>query len=702
MRAMFSRLPVVVKVRLRNLFRPHATQYVLTSADHVVMQILARAKIRAREDSIWPNHGEPIDWTPEPFIRHLAEYWLDPEGIPNVLQYDLVSVDFWDTMFARCRPAEGVKKASSLRTSFLIWSHSGFRQKRIHAEQIHNVRLRIEGKISSRFQEVQLKDVMDEFGRLYCLSASELEWLHQAEIEDEIRHSSPIKAVCEFLDFHTLWVVSDFYIGSEGVARIMQGHGFNVERTRILVSSDHGKTKRSNGDLFRLLPNFGLQKWVHVGDNPSADGARVVGLGGTALQVTKVVANSWNSHEAPLEKLAGDLADHLGQNEAGSMLVHGASLAYGLITWAIEIASLEGLEHIVYLSREGATLHKAHQIISQYVSDSGGPSVTSMHLPVSRASVFGPSNADNLGDAMATLALQYPRMTGAALAATLGLPGRIANKVKNQLGSMREIPTDDIIHRLDSDLSADINEYLSHQRELITVLLHERGINPESSLLCDLGWRGTIQDSLGKILGREFSGAYLGLRMPLEERRLTSKRGFLFDELNGKEPPDFLNFVGHLERFFTTEDSQVVAFRNTTEGVDVVKSQTVDGPSTSRRALMESNWSRAVEEVAKCWLSVGVFGAETAPMARQILMDWTLNPNSLQASCWFDETHDDSFGVGKQCNQAPPKPNQAWLGPGRVREISRSVQLALWPTGYLNWSPVRSFMNEGVAFDVEK
>jgi hypothetical protein len=603
-----------------------------------------------------------------------------------------LSFDIWDTLIGRIYPAEAVKRRSALITSFREWEARKFEGPRISAEEIHERRLRIESKAVRDFGEAELSKVHNEINKELGLNPEER--FHLQEIEHEIKITEGLPNALAFINKiykdspENTHLISDFYVTGSGLSAITASNGIPVKN--IYSSADYGQTKRDRGLLFTsIIPGEARTEWLHVGDNRHSDGT-MAELHGIASQiVTRTKTTSWNGHDLDLNMLVDDLAEQFKLNDAGLYLMHKMCLAYSVITFAIEKATELQLKKIAYVSREGETLSNLHtQLIEMGILEHL-PELEVIHLPFGRAAVFGPSYGRNLEAALKTVSYQYPIMDSRALSETLALSKTLDDKIKIKLGPLKKYRTSSIIGHLGVDLASEISDFLNNQKVLLEGFLNEQGIDPSNTLISDLGWRGTIQDSLSRIASREFHGAYLAAMRPFSPSEYTKKYGLIKDEFHAIDRKVDLNFIGPIERSYISSNWQTLRINKNSQGeygLDLAPDP--DGPSSWRNDLESTYSVEFLQKASETMFNLGLFGRETAEFAASVVSNWLEKPTAAHASVWFDEAHKEGFGVGQEAHYSNILPNPSWIGPYRMRAIKSAVQWSRWPQGYSKWLPI--------------
>lgn len=623
------------------------------------------------------GESEPSDSTPISPSPKIADYQVDRFSAANSL-----TVDFWDTLVGRLRPAESVKRSTALRTAFLAWEKAEYRGQRLGALPLHNARLKSEDKQVVGSGEaraiVSIRDSLPD-----SLGEEQAHQLLALEVSDETKFSRPLTEVIESLPEEVFAIISDHYLDAASLLEIKNALVPQLDVGRFLVSSDHQKTKRNKGELYSLL-ELDTTEWVHVGDSDS-DIVFPKQLGGKAARVRKTPVSSWNEHVATDYDLGVDLPKHLGLDHSeGVFLADLCSVVFGLATFAQEKTVELGLENIAFLSREGQTLQAGHSVIRPLVKAWGGPEISSVSLSVSRASVVGASYDGSVEAVLGEIQGQYGLMHPDAFVSTLGLPETMSNDFLSHFRPLERLTVERIWNRIPGVQRREISDYLREQNLLLSKYLEQNNVSPEKTLLCDVGWKGTIHTGLSRLFDKDFRGVYLGLRMAKWNQRGMS--GLVFDETKGQRAPDYFGFVGHLERALTFEPSPVLRYGEDEDTrVFAVRKSETDGPSKQRQKLFEVHFESALESVSNTILSAGLYGIETRDFLLGVIERWTRTPSSFQARAWFDEVHSEEFGVGVRKPYASIIPDENWRGHGKFRHVGEGLQKALWGEGYAKW-----------------
>ena len=693
-------------------------------------QVLASAARRPADDEVLVDvviHGADGEQRSVPYSM-LAD-----------LDADLVTFDLWDTILTRSRPADASKLATARRIRLALGL--GPDQGPSTWELLRR-RVAIEAEIAGPDNgEYLLGDVLARllpevadparFGDRGDLAAL-ADHLRRAELEDEMASTAPIAdtvAVMEKLlsrgDGTRVAVLSDFYLSGDDLGELLAYHGLSDDRLEVVSSADLDLSKHAGGALFGWSrERYGVDpaRHLHVGDNPHADVAMQTATGGTAVHLV----HGRRRHAGPgqldettmadtLAALTAELdgAGELRCREAGlrprpeDRIVRAAwrtaLLPVALVAAAIEDASARDLDRIHYLSREGRFLARIHDEVAPILAPHRAPAA--VHLAVSRRSTFGPSLSGISADSLMDLWRMYSRQTPRGLLVSLGAEAEaFADEVRRAGLALDE--TIDGIH-LDQRVRAlldqpSVNERLvalnaTRREALLDYLGRNTDLGLDQWLVVDVGWRGTVQDNLARLLpGTGFVGWYLALFPFLNPQGDNCAKFAIGPDGNDGEEFAFMEPPAAVERPWTPAEPSVVDYRmdGSAGSVPVLDEEALDDGARRSIAQYQDAVVEAAPMVAR-WIVANGAGTDVLrPLIRQALDEYYRNPEPGIADLWFDSAHDDTFGVLNVTSFGKDRPGRHWLadgtGPGFLRHVEHAADSSLWPAGYRRWQPVQA------------
>ncbi|MBM3657956.1 MAG: hypothetical protein FJW95_00400 [Actinobacteria bacterium] len=642
---------------------------------------------------------------------------------------DLVTIDLWGTMVTRRRPADAAKLATARR---MLLAHRGRLPAGTSPWSLLDQRVEVEAKISaaSDHGEYHLVDVLtqvlvDALGLGADAARPLAESFAADEIADEVACTDPVEALVAFLDRvqtraepPRVAVVSDYSIGEDGLRRVLAACGFPASLP-LYVSCDRGASKRLDGALFEVVrSDLGVEagRHLHLGDNPWSDGQAQVATGGWAA----VVELSASPHPGPgsLDPAhLGELVDSLRRDlrafvpvlvppsddprvvRAAQAGVLSSFMPVALVAGAIEEAVGRGVDRVLYASREGAFLARVHEVVAPALAGAAAP--RAVHLEVSRRSTFGPSLAGMDRDDLLRMWRQYPNQSPRALLTSMGLDaeaftGDVAAAGLRLDEVIEGVADDPRIDRLlgDPAFRARAGAALQQARDGLLAYLGDRLPPDGDVVLVDVGWRGTIQDNLARVLpDRHTVGLYLGLFPFLNPQPPNvEKRAVAFDA-NAGHDFGYADPPAVVEAPWTPDLPSVVGYRRHGAAAEPVFE--AEGPRAIAAVhAFQDAVVGAAPLVAGWMVAHGVTTEMLREQTERVLREYYASPPGGVADIWFDSTHDDTFGALNDTPYAkrlPPRSILADVGViGNPAPVTDEERDSRWGPGYRAWLPVRA------------
>lgn len=375
-------------------------------------------------------------------------------------------------------------------------------------------------------------------------------------------------------------ITSDMYLSEELILKILKKCGY-IGYEKLYLSSCYGVTK-SSGKLYGYLKKDYVEisdRIIHIGDDVKSDfyrakqsGFAAVLIDGAWKKVTfykKCNMRTWeekcfyafiNNH-----KPTGDdsFAKTVGYEILGPML-------WGYSQWLQEQIKADGIEKIFFLSRDGALLQKAYQIL---YPDSR---IRQVYLYASRQALQVPMLAE-CRNYYEMIQLMKPMMHSHTLE-NIGKECQFDNHYEEgcrQLGlemnlNVFHIPAEkqqsyyELVYRLGE-------QRFREQIKLIQAYLKEVEFRAKVAVV-DIGWQGTMQKALLEYCGNKISviGYYLGVRNVYAKNYYEGlvRKGYLFDPEKHEDRSLKLRFTTEvIETMFSNSDGSVAGYRKESDGV---------------------------------------------------------------------------------------------------------------------------------------
>ena len=443
-------------------------------------------------------------------------------------EYDIVTFDVFDTLISRrlVHPAD-VFLAVELQSRSQGFPDCSFAADRKKAEQL---------AYENYGENAGFQQIYQVLAEQFSYTDKQCSILRNLEFETECRLAIPRVSMRKLLQElmeqgKRIILCSDMYLSSKEIQRLLTicGYPGNLE---ILVSSEQGGTK-SSGVLWKKLfdqlpPN---QKMIHVGDNDQADCRALKKLGREAV----LIPSGYDRYQK------SPLRDYLSPYEEKDM---GCSLVLG---WLINDACFNSpfedekasesavsvwggpafscfmdflLQHrdaseLLFVTREGYVLQKLYR---RYCHCAGAEPQENTIFYASRAAAIAAtitSEEDVLN------AMRQPKFQG-----TLG------SFTRSRLNF--DLSEDPVLSKMEVELPAQQSQVFeklkpyfqeifqngAQQKKAYQIYTEKLRSSNQPLTVVDVGYNGTIQYALSRILGEKVGGLYMFLKDGAYPRRI--------------------------------------------------------------------------------------------------------------------------------------------------------------------------------------
>ncbi|MHB9155900.1 MAG: HAD family hydrolase [Endomicrobiales bacterium] len=524
------------------------------------------------------------------------------EGLPTAITTPILSCDVFDTVLTRMT---GEPRGIFLLMQRKLKSSDGlprelaenFLEERVSAEREtreHTVR-----------EEVTLWEIYDALGEKFSLDSPTRRMLMDREMEEE---SLAVRAVPEpaaLIDRaraagRKIIFVSDTYLPGSFVFGLLQRAGAALPGDTLYASSDLLLTK-SSGNLFRyVLENEKCagSSVTHIGDNFHSDNEAARALGIRTVLFTGARLNRYERTMAgsgtralstvyPGQVLSGSsrlarLHNPLTTPSHKTLRDIGASLAgpllLGYVQWVLSQARKRGLQRLYFLSRDGQVLLEIARRLNA-IADQGMElrylygSRQAWHLPAVEST--RPEELDWLFEADPLLTLRiFSRRAGLEPDTVAGELSRVTGRQWDKDTPLGAAGITLLRDRLaGSAIPGQIRSQAQKARAAAQKYFKQEGLVEGKAFgMVDLGWKGSLQDSLQKILASSavppaVSGFYFGLNCSVTEAGNSTKAAFFFSP---GAPPLVLHtgrrFANILEVFTAADHGTTESYYQDTAG----------------------------------------------------------------------------------------------------------------------------------------
>jgi len=606
----------------------------------------------------------------------------------NSSSRSILTIDVWDTLLRRkCHPDE-VKLASAKHLLLCQWQiiAPDYRDQLKILELRRNVEIEIGNRSRSKgmddeyeifevWRNIVARVVIQNHDESTETIAKNVA-LYEIEFEESI--SYPDDKIQLWLNTHAkdseLHFLSDFYLHSETLFELVARKHPNLLIKHGMSSVSAGLNKRS-GRLFKHYRDQLLDTAIfhrHIGDNPHSDVEVPRSQGIDAVLYVNEAEELLRSRmsEQLTMRLNGDLTNYWSnlrelletpkylaatrQQRLEKLATKVAPLFVLYVIFAIQEARKLGLNKVFYFTREGEILKLIHDRIRSHAGEKNVPEA--ILLEVSRIATFGPSLRD-LGFAeLNRIWTMYPKQSLRAFLNTIGLDPENFQEPALRAG----LEIDEVIERpwldrrfasviSDEKFRASALDNLRKNRDTLKDYLFQRGIAEDTAqvLIVDIGWRGTIQDNLSKILpNTHWNGLYLALFKYLNPQPSNvTKTGYLFDDNRGTAFEKHVSPQAPLEMLFNSPKGSVIGY-NEAETVSA-KRLVVDAENhayhTFSKFIQDSVLSKA-ETIWDFMEQRALLAKDFSEQSKSLAASLLASPNKEMADAFFCLEHNETFG----------------------------------------------------------
>lgn len=497
------------------------------------------------------------------------------ELLPLINRATAVSFDFFDTLFVR--PLANPEDAFDILAQ--QFAMPDFRERRRAAQTEAFRRMHTAGR-----KEIRLEDIYK------CMvdTGMPVDQLMRAEYALELALIEPNPEVVSLfrslLDAgKSVVITSDMYLPVDFFIQALQMHG--LANVPLFISADRDATKRDRGDLFdHMTAQLGLQgeDILHIGDNQLADVTRPREKGLMAFHYRV-------SHEPTVRKTAS-LANSIGHgllrtqgrsipsaSYAALGYVYGGAATAGFLDWIRQRARLDGVDHVLFLSRDGYALDRA----ARAQADSGLPDFC-YFLGSRTAYTLAAINVDNFSQFIPFLLSGSGGLAPSELLERIGVPPPSPH-IMNELGLGDEVRVTPILHqkiyRFLYAFRWEILKVCQRNRRALYSYLREAGITAGSRVaLVDVGWSGTTQEAfelaIRPLMDIKVFGYYFCLAdTPERLRRQHTQRMDAMVSTQTTSAATIASIYANrvaVELFFSAPHHSVIGLQPTADGVEPV------------------------------------------------------------------------------------------------------------------------------------
>lgn len=498
----------------------------------------------------------------------------------------IVSFDVFDTCLTRIysRPIDlFLELGSRLKERGLFdGTPEGFQKVRCDVER--------DCRGPSSDQEVHFHEIYDRIARVLGWTPTRRDAASELELELESEALFGVPAVRRRLkqarsDGAFIVFISDMYLPSSFIQKILLREGFWIEGDGLYVSSEHHCSKGS-GKLYDKVahaydrPHF--DHWIHIGDHARSD-FRVPSRKGIKANLETLCSLTARERLAdavgfsdPLHaslfsgalrnmRLLADASDcpHSDTFGLGACLV--GPVLYGFVDWCLKRAVALGLRRLAFVSRDGQILqriagiiveHHRYPIECRYMFGSRQawhPAAFECLSTDEFSWIFAPVRWLTLGQVLDRLGLSRAAHSGFWSDQGLDLDVNMTPHWRERVGDWLLSPA----------IKGEAERIAASRRRVALGYLRQEGWLETSDWgMVDIGWAGNLQKSLSRLIQFQspqlagFPGFYFGLTNPHSTQPSCERFAYWNDaDLNGR---DILRLNQAMVEIFTAADHGTV------------------------------------------------------------------------------------------------------------------------------------------------
>jgi predicted HAD superfamily hydrolase len=512
-------------------------------------------------------------------------------------QVEVVSFDLFDTLVQR----QGLFSPKDL--FYLVKAEAAW-QLDLPLDHFAVRRVQAEGRARVRAwgrgcEEVTLDEIYQELGRMLGLDERSVQSLQAIELACERAVLTPLasgqrryQAACAA--GKRIILISDTYFSENFVTDLVHRLGYGgVER--IYLSSTWGKTKREGSLYDVVLQDLACapRQLLHLGDNQHSDITLALGRGSRTLHTPTAKQQlrrryglqdepSGNADFSALLCEVSHWAEQqpkpsTGQDVVAQMAVEQVGLLYAAFAaWLVERLKQGGYQQVYFAAREGLIMKRFFDLLA----GAEGFAIESRYLYLSRAALY-PSLVFTDPETARTLFCQvWDHLTLAEMLRRIDLA------YEDHSGLLATYGLTNPAQRLDQTKLADFSAFLTQIWPLLeqkngekyrligTYLRQEALFTGAKAAFVDIGWHGSLQNCLLKILrheeiDKELNGYYLGtFQSPAGASPGFQATGFLTDNQQPAAIAELIRFgPSLLELLHSAGHGSVLGYRQEQIGV---------------------------------------------------------------------------------------------------------------------------------------
>lgn len=585
---------------------------------------------------------------------------------------EVISFDFYDTL--ACRLAT---------TPDDIHNYIGFvlahRQLIAQEEEFFTVRKAAEHHARQHCDkgDVDIDDIYAQFPAVCAWPQETIDIAKHLEFDIEVKVLRPRPDVIQLLQQASsrdkrVVLISDTYMPDGFFQKVLKNLRIDDKIDQIYLSSQSG-LRKDRGDMWNHIKQVEAsdRSFVHIGDNEESDThmAVVNGLPAVPILNTTVLADlrglrcdpEWLNRptrwrdglvlgpviarlcapaflkDPSFRPLPVSTLDEIGYTVFGPAI-------FGFLTWIINHPATSQIKRLGFLAREGHFLHENYLLIQDLLGHEAQRLPPASYFHISRRLALGATQHDTIN---LKLLLDHAVFTGTISDFLLARLGYTIDPHSSFAESWVSTVDDrEFIADVLTILEPDIRRSSQDLRTRLMAYVTAEQFDAPGLGLVDIGYSGTIQYALQRLLPHKLTGFYMATSQAAT--RVALEGGDIFGYFNsaGSHKESAVgNFSMIFEAFLTAPHGQVTDFSISDDGrvVPCFKQPGRSQENFENLGILNNGVKNYIKDLIETYGSEIVFttyDARTCEIPFRALIDGTIRP---PASFWSSLNVEDDF-----------------------------------------------------------
>lgn len=637
----------------------------------------------------------------------------------NILdKADIVTFDIFDTLL--------VRNTVEPRDIFMIVREM-FNQNTTYCLSSDFVNMRIDAEIIARRQlykkvDVTLDEIYDTLEKHFGYPQKICDSLKETELEAEYNNIVLNESVAGLYEYakstgKKIAILSDMYLPKSFIKKLLSK--YNILYDYLLLSSDDNVAKSTASMFARFVGSVGLnKKIVHIGDNESSDVSWPNKFNIETIHIHKNIEEASFETDDKLRAIYGGFRyrytknkKYLNIDDVQFNIISGLSVNYAIkkdvncnmaigysifgpvllsfVQWLHSLAVSKNIDCLYFMARDGAIMRHAYNLFFDKLA------INNIYMFGSRRLISFP-------------AILYQDFSANGVQSLIGCREVYVNDTLKCYGiDVSSKKVNDILERVGLKLSSavypgetadrfkaallllqnDILKQASSEVKLLNSYFASINLNKDiSPMVVDVGWNGSMQESISYILGKEINGAYFGISNSMKSRRLGNLMSGYFDmrSIDRERTEEFLSGgILIVESLFTNPNQGSIIGIKKKDGKFVAIEDSYD-KNEDERAMIEDMHKGAlqfIDDIKKLKLPRSLYTLTKSAAFRAF--DLVINdPNDVVALKFGRIHHSDVASSKPEYIGSPINWNKSNYR-HNSKLLKKEYEKAIWKTGFI-------------------